>query len=189
MLFRSEARRRDAPRPTKAGLIGIHPFTTMDHKRWTWESWGALVRAMAAQGLRARFFCTPGEVDILRRELPGLVPSEHVETHAGTLADFAAGLREVEVVAGLDSFVMHMAYDLGTPAVLINGSFDPRLAAPPGTRVLSNAAACPRHPCHQFPVCRKVGMSDFACIRRISPEQVLAEILAARSPAEHAVAG
>lgn len=180
-LERVEQRHRLAERQAAAGLIGLHPFTTSDNKRWPWPAWRQLIGLLLADGLKVRLFCTPAEALILKRELGGLDSAPGVDIRAGTLADFYAGLAEVELVAGLDSFVMHVAYDLGVPAVLINGSFDPRLAAPPGTRVVSNGAHCPRHPCHQFPVCRKVPLPLYACIRSISPVRVLEEIQASRA--------
>jgi heptosyltransferase-3 len=162
-------------------LIGLHPFATQEFKLWNWSSWIVLMEQLLAGGLRVRVFCSPQELSKLKSNLGAVASNPCVEFVAGNLEEFFMGLREVSVVVGLDSFVMHAAYALGVPAVLVNGPNDYRVWGPPGVPVISNEGNCPRHPCSCKPTCGDGIVPLYICIRAISPSHVFAEIRATLS--------
>jgi heptosyltransferase-3 len=175
-LVEKMARIRPARRSFERGLVGFHPMATYDCKLWNWESWIAVAQQLLADNMRVRVFCSAKELEIVQHKLVGIGSPPGVEFVAGNLEDLFHSLREVSAFVGLDSFVMHVAYALNVPAVLVNGPHDPQVWAPPGVRVLSNGGNCPRHPCHCRPTCGDGVVGKYVCVRGITPEQVLQEI-------------
>ncbi len=170
------ARVRPARPSFDKNRIGLHPFTTLECKFWSWAAWIELCEQLLAEGWRVRIFCSLKEMPVVTSHLSAIVSRSGVELVAGNLDNFFLHLREVAVVVGLDSFAMHAAYALGVPAVLVNGANDPRVWAPPGVRVLSNEGHCARHPCHAHPTCGDGVVLPYICIRGISPRSVLDEV-------------
>jgi len=85
-------------------------------------------------------------------------------------------LANVDLLVANDSGAMHLAAALGTPGVAVFGSTDPVATGPLGApwRVLVASAAC--SPCFQRE-CPLAGAQQYACLREIRPEAVLAELL------------
>jgi heptosyltransferase-3 len=180
------AKARPARGDFQRDLVGLHPFTTQECKSWEWPSWIVLTERLLAEGLRVRIFCSAKELPEVQAHMQSVMSMPGVESVAGNMENFFLKLQEVAVLVGLDSFVMHAAFALNVPAVLVNGSSDPRAWGPPGVRVLSNEGNCPRHPCNGHPTCGDGVVPSFICIRGISPLRVFDEVrasLAANPPA------
>jgi heptosyltransferase-2 len=138
-------------------------------KRWPVENFVAVARHFIDR-LKARIVLlgAPGDAPIAEefvRQLP------EAETRAGqtSLPEFMAVLGSARLVLCNDSGAMHVAAALGAPTVAVFGSTEPQLTGPTGAscRVLRHHVPC--SPCflRQCPI-------DFACMKSITPEMVIA---------------
>ncbi|HEY8965156.1 MAG TPA: glycosyltransferase family 9 protein, partial [Candidatus Methylacidiphilales bacterium] len=96
--------------------------------------------------------------------LPGSVD----RAGATPLSDFLAAVARARLVLTNDSGAMHLAAALGTPAVALFGSTEPRLTGPVSDSVRVLRAHVPCSPCflRECPL-------DFACMTRIEVPSVL----------------
>lgn len=145
--------------------IGIQPTASQECKLWPQEHWRALIAMIRASGLRVVVFGAPSDRSYLEGCLPD-ADDPGTEIVAGPLAGFFRSLEDVRVLIGLDSFGVHTAHAIGTPAIMIYGSNITTVWTPPGTIVVSNANPPPCYPCLNIPTC--TGQSNpYSCIREI----------------------
>jgi heptosyltransferase-2 len=90
------------------------------------------------------------------------------------LADLAAVLQGAAVVVANDSGPLHLARAVGTPAVGIFGSTEPKWTGPRGGRIVIAAERPPCAPCFK----RRCGIG-FVCLTRIAVDDVAAAAEAA----------
>jgi heptosyltransferase-3 len=98
-----------------------------------------------------------------------------VEIVTGALGDFFRSLEGVRAFVGLDSFGVHAAHAIGTPAIMLNGANIATVWTPPGARVLSNAAPPACYPCMNRPTCLRDD-HPYSCIREIPVSSVMREL-------------
>ncbi len=145
--------------------IGIQPTASQECKLWPQEHWRALIAMIRASGLRVVVFGAPSDRTYLESCLPD-ADNPGTEIVAGPLAGFFRSLEDVRVLIGLDSFGVHTAHAIGTPAIMIYGSNITTVWTPPGTIVVSNAKPPSCYPCLNIPTCS--GQSNpYSCIREI----------------------
>lgn len=139
-------------------------------KRWPMENFLAVAKHFVARhNAKIVLLGAAGDAP-LASELA--VHLGEVENRVGktTLAEFMAALTNAKLVLCNDSGAMHVASVLDVPTVAIFGSTEPELTGPLGakTRVLRHHVPC--SPCflRECPI-------DFACMRSIAPERVIAE--------------
>lgn len=166
-------------------VIGLHPAAGVACKEWPAARWRALAQALRQEGWAVRVFGASGERPRLEAEFGGLL-GPGLELATGGLEEFFRGLSEVVALVGLDSFGIHAAHAVGTPAVLLNGGILAGLIRPPGTLLVDGGAGLPCHPCYYRPSCAE-GPSPYHCIREL-PEQAVLRQLRALLPAPSAAA-
>jgi len=162
-------------------VVALAPGAVGPAKRWTSAGYGALARALLADGLAVWVLGGPSEKS-LAAEIVG--NSQARDLTGDDLRDAAIALATASVAISNDSGLMHVATALGTPTVGIFGPTSPWHWAPlnplAATVVTKSKLAC--QPCHR-PVCRP---GHHRCMREISAEQVMAaarSALAAAAPA------
>lgn len=139
-------------------------------KRWPMENFLAVAKHFAARhNAKIVLLGAAGDAPIASEMAVHLA---EVENRVGktTLAEFMAALANAKLVLCNDSGAMHVASVLGTPTVAIFGSTEPELTGPLGTRTRVLRHHVPCSPCflRECPI-------DFACMRSITPERVIAE--------------
>jgi ADP-heptose:LPS heptosyltransferase len=154
--------------------VVIHPGTSdaTPYKRWTAAGYGAVARALAADGVPCLVTSGPAASDrevaeaVLREAAGAARPAPPTPT----LLDLAALFAHARLYLGADSGPMHVAALVGTPVVQLVGPTDPVENAPyPGTpsRTLRVQIAC--NPC-------KRGCAAATCMRAIPMRAVLAAV-------------
>ena len=154
-------------------VVGLHPFASQRCKLWPEENWRQLVRELLDRGAEVVVFAAPSE----RTSLESLLGEyrTRVTLFTESLTRFAAKVRELDVLIGLDSFSVHMAFLQGVRAVTINGGNPPDLWAPPMGISLAESGGCPSWPCFNVPVCEGAP-NRYVCVRSIKVQQVLAAV-------------
>jgi ADP-heptose:LPS heptosyltransferase len=157
-----------------ARLIGLHPAAGLACKEWPAQRWRALAQALRQEGWGLRVFGAPGERPRLEADFAGLL-GPGLELATGGLDEFFLGLTGLSAYVGLDSFGIHAAHAVGTPAVLLNGGILAPLIRPPGTALVDGGAGMPCHPCYYRPSCTAQA-SPYGCIRALPEQSVLREL-------------
>ncbi len=155
------------PSPTFA--IGLHPFASQACRLWPEESWTQLAAQLLDSGAIVSAFGAPSERSKLEALFGNLGGRVRLVTES--LPDFAAALSRLDLLVGLDSFSIHMAENVGTATVFINGANNPALFSPPHAEVVASSGGCTAWPCYNKPTCVG-GASEYACIRSIDVDRV-----------------
>lgn len=154
--------------------VVIHPGTSdaTPYKRWTPRGYGAVARALAADGVPCLVTSGPAASD---REMAAAVLREAAGAArpappTPTLLDLAALFAHARLYLGADSGPMHVAALVGTPVVQLLGPTDPVENAPypcTASRSVRVQVAC--NPC-------KRGCDAATCMRAIPANAVLAAV-------------
>lgn len=151
--------------------IGLHPLASQACKLWPVENWRALIDALLRSGASIVVFGAPSE----RAELLGMLSgfADRLSVVTEEIEVFARHLAKLDVLVGLDSFSVHLAWRLGVRSLMINAGNPPDLWSVPSlNRVLGGAGGCAHYPCYNVPRC--VGSSmEYACVKSTTPETVL----------------
>ncbi len=166
---------RDAPRPLLAVILG----SSWPSRIYFPESTAAVIRKVArpdgeSPALFPVLLGGPHEnetklADEVIRHLDG-APALNLAGRT-SLRDLIAIFPECAVAFGPDSGPMHIAAAVGCPVVSLWGATAAERSAPWGFADLAISGAIPCHPCYlrQCPIGRE-------CMRRISPEEVTANV-------------
>jgi heptosyltransferase-3 len=161
-------------------LIGLHPAAGVACKEWPAPRWRALAEALRGEGWALRVFGAPDERARLEADFAGLA-GPGLELATGGLDEFFRGLAGLDAYVGLDSFGIHAAHAVGTPALLLNGGILAALIRPPGTALVDGGAGLPCHPCYYRPTCT-AQPNPYRCMRQL-PEQLVLRSLRGLLPA------
>jgi ADP-heptose:LPS heptosyltransferase len=165
-------------------VIGLHPTAGVACKEWPAARWRALAQALMDEGWGVRVFGAATERPRLETDFKDLA-GPGLELATGSLDEFFRGLTGVAAYVGLDSFGIHAAYALGTPAVLLNGGILAGLIRPPGTALVDGGAGLPCHPCFHQPTCT-ASANPYRCMRELGEQAVLRELRALLTTAKAA---
>jgi ADP-heptose:LPS heptosyltransferase len=164
---------REAPRPLLAVILG----SSWPSRIYFPESTTAVIRDLARPGagspaLFPVLLGGPGETKLageVMRHLDG-VPALNLAGRT-SIGDLIAIFPECAVAFGPDSGPMHIAAAVGCPVVSLWGATAAERSAPWGFAELAITGAIPCQPCYlrQCPIGRE-------CMRRISPEEVTANL-------------
>ncbi len=152
--------------------IGLHPLSGGACRRWPIENWRQLASTLRAGGFPVVLLGAPGERDWLNENFNGLI-GNGVEIATGSVEEFFVQLSKLRLLIGLDSFSIHAAYAVDTPAVMICGPQPSNFFAPPETQVVKAVDGVACYPCFNRPTCQG-SPDEFLCMRRISVEAVIA---------------
>ncbi len=150
--------------------IGLHPGASQESKLWPRECWRALLDFLVASGFKVALFGAPSE----RGQLEAIAPAGDLRVRIVThpLPDFYEAVASLRALVCLDSFSVHAAKAMGTPAVMINGANIAAVFAPPGVALIDGGARLPCAPCMNKPTCKE-SASAYACIRSITVNEVI----------------
>lgn len=157
--------------------IGINPGARWDNKRWPAGHFAELVRQLAARDPQLRFALLGGSgdwqiTDTIRQAIP-----ERCVNFAGrtTLPQLIEVLRRCDLLVTNDTGPMHLAAALRKPVVSLFGPTSPAQTGPYGQTHLALTRPLPCAPCMKG---RCHWGEPLACLTGITPERVVAEVLA-----------
>lgn len=165
--------------PMEGQVIALHPGASHDSKRWPTDKWKQLIRILTAEGYRMRLYGSRNEDTALRREYSAEIADCGVEVTTGEIPDFLASLSGAALLVGMDSFSVHAAHSLGTPAVVLHGPYDPSVMTPPSGVPLSAGNLCPNFPCYKGWACNNAA-AKYVCVKGIEVADVAAAVRAIR---------
>lgn len=174
---RRALRKRGEAKRVPVQRIGVHPFASQPCKLWPDAYWRELVCALAAQGFEVWGFSAPQERAALERLFGGL--TERIVLCTSDIGQYRLQVSQMDLFIGLDSFSVHMAHRCGVPSITINSGNPPELFAVPSGQTLAASGGCRHYPCFHRAPCRGRDYEN-ACVKAISPQQVLAALEALR---------
>ena len=143
-------------------------------KQWPTEHWVALATRLLENGMNIVFVGDRHDSEIVGAIKPLLPSGSGVVDASGrtTLRQLASVLQACDLLVTGDTGPMHLAVAVGTPAVALFGSTNPRRTGPYGARnvVLDVHLDC--SPCYRKPTCH--GRVD--CMKAIAPDDVYAAV-------------
>lgn len=151
-------------------LVTVDPTHRRDTRRWPGAHYGALCAALPARlGARAAVLWGPGEEEDAEAVVAASGGAA-VKVPATTLREMAALIGEADLHVGNCSAPRHVAVAVGTPTFTVLGSTSGGWRYP-GPEHVDVALGLPCQPCNSAQCSR-----DRACLRDLSPEQVLREL-------------
>jgi heptosyltransferase-3 len=156
--------------------VGLHPFASQPSKLWPAGNWKLLTRQLLSRGATLTAFAAPSEREAVKSLFAEF--GDRVAIFTGTMREFAHALTGLDLLIGLDSFSVHMAHRQGVASVTINAGTPIELWAVPSGRTLGGSGGCVHYPCYNIPKCRGTSY-EYACVKSVSPVQVLDAVDAA----------
>lgn len=151
--------------------IALHPGASHPSRHWPTEKWKQLMSQLYADGNKLFLIGAPEESKGLQDSFAEEIQSMNITMLCGDLANLSANLSNIDLLVGMDSLSVHLAYAHSVPAVVLNGSSDPRVLAPPGSVGLSAGHLCADFPCNYKYPCRNQA-HEFVCCRGIETNEV-----------------
>ncbi len=152
----------------EGGYVVICPFTTRPQKHWFDEQWRALAASIREEfELPVVVLGGPGD----RSAASALVAGNEIIDLTGrtSIVQAAAIVAGCRLLVGVDTGLTHLGTAFERPTVCLFGSTRPYLRTDSAlTRVIYHPRDC--SPCRRNPVCN----GAFACMREITPAQVMA---------------
>jgi heptosyltransferase II len=138
-------------------------------KRWPVVNFVAVARHFIATR-KAKIILLGAAADMpIAEEFARQVPEAENRVGKTSLDEFVAALVSARLVLCNDSGAMHAASALGVPTVAVFGSTEPQMTGPMGERTAVLRHHVPCSPCflRECPI-------DFACMKSITPDMVIA---------------
>jgi ADP-heptose:LPS heptosyltransferase len=164
----------------KPAKIAFHVFPSASFRKWPMKNWGELAEMLNSIGIKPIILCSQAEkkqAEQLFRTNKSLSIRE-----CPTISSLISEIQRIDVLVGLDSFLIHLAAALGKRTVSLVAGHLPNWWSPEQNIPIGQSGGCAAYPCANQPTCLgKINQSQ--CIKSIEPEQVMAAINAAISQA------
>ena len=173
-LGKPEWHRRTARKRARAEppIVALHPGASHPSKRWETDKWKTLIRDLKTRGFRMTLLGSPAERGDLFAAFDQEIRDGAVEVRTSDLAGMLEAVGEADLLVGMDSFSVHVAYAAGVPVVILHGSSDPGVINPPGGIELSAGNLCDVFPCHYKYPCKN-SEGEYRCVRGIKTGEVV----------------
>jgi heptosyltransferase-1 len=159
---------------TDGPVVALVPGAFAPHRIWPAERFAAAAAKLhQALGARVVVLGGPKEVDLAEGIVRASgVPALCTAGKTGFL-ELAAVLERCDVAISGDTGPMHLAVAVGKPVVALFGPANPERTGPYGPQhiVIQKSVPCGTQPCYAHPTCQ-----DFACMRAIEVDEVVAAV-------------
>lgn len=165
-------------------LVGLAPFTRWPSKHWRAPYWGQLATLLRAAGMRPVLIGGEGDREAAAQMLKDLPPDAVLNLVGQTgWVDLYALFRRVDVMIGPDSAPLHIANAVGHALIIgLYGSTAPGRTGPIGARHRTLTAGLECQPCFD----RHCPLQTDACMKELTPEQVMAAVRERLQAGDHA---
>ena len=156
--------------PNPNPKIAFHPFSSQSFKRWPTANWEALAERLSKDGLDPIILCSKPELKEAQLEFSHSTCSLPIHSCA-SIEDLIEQINTIDLLIGVDSFLVHLASALGKRTIVINTGNKPHWWQPPNSIALGQSGDCPSYPCMNEPICLGK-VSESSCVKSITPDSV-----------------
>ena len=151
--------------------IAFHPFSSQEFKSWPKENWEKICALLNQNNITPIILCSKNE-EVKAHDLfqSKLIFKKIIATHS--LDDLISHIKSIDLLVGVDSFLVHCAAAFGKRTVVINAGNLPKWWHPPNATVIGQSGGCEHYPCANNPRCL-LSIDESKCIKSISPTQVM----------------
>jgi ADP-heptose:LPS heptosyltransferase len=168
--------------PDRPRLL-VHPGSRSPHRIWPAESFAAVCDAAQAQGLASVIFVSgPAEQSVVEAITAKMTTPAVVLKQRFSLTQLAALFASVDRLLCHDSGPMHLAAAVGTPVIALYGSQKISTWRPLGEGHTLLQAPLPCRECVSPAFCKPDDSYHNHCVRKITPDVVLAALRASLLP-------
>jgi ADP-heptose:LPS heptosyltransferase len=154
--------------------IAFHPYSSQAFRQWPTQSWIELAKLLSPRALSTEILCSASEEKAAREQFGACNPPINI-TSCDSLEKLITQIQGIDLLIGLDSFLVHLASSLGKKTIALNAGHLPHWWAPPNSLAIGQSGGCPDYPCFNEPKC--IGKTtESICIRSITPGQVMDSI-------------
>lgn len=157
--------------PTK---IAFHPYSSQSFKQWPTQNWISLARLLNKQSISPAIICSSSEAKIAHQDFSHLGQLLTI-TECISIDSLISEINKIDVLIGVDSFLVHLASALGKKTIVINAGNLPQYWVPPNSQAIGQSGSCNYYPCFNQPKCLGTP-NESACIKSISPDQILSAV-------------
>ena len=159
--------------------IAFHPFSSQAFKTWPEKYWQELCKLLLGNQLMPVIFCMPSEESRAQVIFSKIYPQLSIIA-TSSLNQLIKEIESIDLLVGVDSFLVHLAAALNKKTIVINAGNLPAWWQAPNSIALGQSGGCAAYPCANAAICLgKINESQ--CIKSIEPKQVMAAINAALS--------
>ena len=156
--------------PEKSGWILVAPGAASERKRWPAQNFKEVIRALHEKtGKKIVLVGTPDEKPVaesIAAKLPGIIG---VVCGDLLLPETAALIAKASLVIANDSAIMHLGFELGTPAVGIFGPTDHKKYGHEGPKFRVAREAAEKCSCNSHELPR----AERSCFHGLTPRKVI----------------
>jgi len=154
--------------------IAFHPFSSQAFKAWPENNWQQLNQLLNKESLIPAVFCTESENAKAHHIFSSGQPQIAIKATA-SLDELIDEIQSVDILVGVDSFLVHLASALGKKTIVLNTGNNPKWWQPPNSIALGQSGGCIQYPCSNEPSC--LGKpNESQCIKSIHPSEVMTSI-------------
>lgn len=151
--------------------MAIHPFSSQEFKSWPKENWQKICSLLNQKSITPLVLCSLQE----KAKADELFASDQLKmsiTATYSIEELIIKLKSIDLLIGVDSFLVHLAAVLGKRTVVINAGNLPIWWQAPNSISLAQSGDCSYYPCANNPRC--LGSAhESQCIKSITPNQVM----------------
>lgn len=162
--------------PTK---IAFHPFSSQAFKTWPERYWQELSKLMLDDQLIPVIFCMSSEKAAAQAIFSTIHPRLTIIA-TKSLNHLIEEMQNIDLLVGVDSFLVHLASALNKKTIVINSGNLPSWWQAPNSVPIGQSGGCKAYPCANQAICLGK-VSESRCIKSIEPKQVMAAIQATLS--------
>ena len=150
--------------------IAFHPFPSAQFRCWPLENWRELSQQLIVKGITPTILCSSNEAQEAINAFNGDSQLPYIKI-CPSLEDLIEEIRKIDLLVGVDSFLIHLAAALSKKTISITAGHLPRWWNPPGGVAVGQSGNCNAYPCANQPSCINTP-NESACIKSITIDQV-----------------
>jgi ADP-heptose:LPS heptosyltransferase len=157
----------------KPPVVAFHPFPSAKFRYWPMLNWQELGRLLQEKKITPIILCSEAE----KQEAEHYFNTENpIQVKAcSSIAELVSEIKKVDLLIGVDSFLIHLGAALGKKTISITTGHLPHWWSPPENIPIGQSGGCSQYPCANQPSCLKTN-NESQCIKSIEPGQVLKAI-------------
>lgn len=154
--------------------IAFHPFPSAKFRFWPLENWRKLSQHLIAKGITPTILCSSNEALDAHQAFDGDSQLHDIKI-CSSLENLIEEIGKIDLLVGVDSFLIHLAAALGKKTISITAGHLPQWWNPPEGIAIGQSGGCSVYPCANQPRCLGTP-TESACIKSISIDQVASTI-------------